>query len=79
MKQIITICTVLMMLPLTGLSQPLISNLEPEAQERHEQRIEISEADLIVPVLMRRQSNRANYDNSVQKLFTEKPYHLALE
>ena len=73
MKKIIYICTVLLILPIVGWSQPLISNLGPDAKERQEQRMAISESDLIVPVLMRPQVNGANFDNSIQKLFTEKP------
>lgn len=72
MKLIAATTLIILWLPALIFSQPLISNLEPHLQAEQQQVVSISESDFIRPVLLRDQTSPA-YDNSIQKLFTEKP------
>ncbi|WP_340105808.1 hypothetical protein [Rhodohalobacter sp. 8-1] len=72
MKLIAATIFISLWLPALIFSQPLISNLEPHQQAEQQPAASISESDFIRPVLMRDQTSPA-YDNSIQKLFTEKP------
>lgn len=72
MKTIAATIFILLWLPAVIFSQPLISNLEPHQQADQHPSVSITKSDFIRPLLMRDQTSPA-YDNSIQKLFTEKP------
>jgi hypothetical protein len=72
MKNIAVCIFITFCLPLLIYSQPLISNLDTHQQTEREQAVSFTKSDIIQPVLLRDQTS-PTYDNSIQKLFTEKP------
>jgi hypothetical protein len=72
MKNIAVCIVITFCLPLLIYAQPLISNLEAQQQTELKKSVSLTPSDLIQPVLLRDQTSPA-YDNSIQKLFTDKP------